>query len=111
MTKKLDEAFAAFDKVCAELDARDAALAAKAVAPKGVVKMVVEVPKAHPSHTAENRGRLEVDVIRQVAPTAPPRRNVEEEMYWAAVRREFAWTAPALVVSVYDPIKRFEEGY
>jgi hypothetical protein len=77
-----------------------------------VVKTVVEVSKSHPSYTPENGGRLEVEVKTRVDPL--------EDMYQAAVRREFArppklypeYARPVVdeVEHRYDPIKRFEEG-
>jgi hypothetical protein len=71
-----------------------------------VEKTVVEVAKGDPNYTKENRGQVEV-AVRRLAPVAPPPpRNVNEEMYWAAVNREFARSPVAEVVHQYDPFAR-----
>jgi hypothetical protein len=99
---KLELALAALDRAINEPEKPKEVPKPKAV----VTKAVVEVGKADPNWTKENRGRVEVAVRRLAEPVAPARRDVYEEMYWRAVDREMARPAVAEVVHVYDPFSK-----
>jgi hypothetical protein len=99
MSKRLEELLAALDASVGDMPPKPQPK------PKPVLaKATVEVARSDPNWTKENRGRVEVEVVRRVAePAAPARRDVLEEMYWAAVDREMALSPVAEVVHVYDP--------